>query len=107
MSPTVQGATHVACTKCGPMCLIEGTPHIRIEISGSSRKKMRAKEPLGGLRTFAKSLALLAASPFRAALNSLKTGSISIGLYPVYIGVGRVLAEFGYSNEQYRNPEKN
>jgi GT2 family glycosyltransferase len=76
-------------------------------ISTLVEKKQRAKEPLGGLRTFAKSLALLAASPFRAALNSFKSGSVSIGLYPVYIGVGRVLAEFGYSNEQYRNPEKN
>jgi hypothetical protein len=68
---------------------------------------MRAKERLGGLRTFAKSLALLAASPFRSVLKSLTSGSVSIGLYPVYISVGRVLAEFGYSNEQYRNPEKN
>jgi glycosyltransferase involved in cell wall biosynthesis len=76
-------------------------------ISTLVEKKMRAKEPFGGLRTFAKSLALLAASPFRAVLNASKTGSISIGLYPVYISVGRVLAEFGYSNEQYRNPEKN
>jgi hypothetical protein len=76
-------------------------------ISTLVERKMRSRQPFGSLRTFAKSLALLAASPFRATLNSLKTGSVSIGLYPVYIGVGRVLAEFGYSNEQYRNPEKN
>jgi GT2 family glycosyltransferase len=76
-------------------------------ISTLVEKKMRAKERLGGLRTFAKSLALLAASPFRSVLKSLTSGSVSIGLYPVYISVGRVLAEFGYSNEQYRNPEKN
>jgi GT2 family glycosyltransferase len=76
-------------------------------ISTLVEKKMRASQPLGALRTFAKSVALLAASPFRAALKAIKTGSITIGLYPVYIGVGRVLAEFGYSNEQYRNPEKN
>jgi Glycosyl transferase family 2 len=76
-------------------------------ISTLVEKKMRAKDPLGGVRTFTKSLALLAASPFRAVMKAATTGSISIGLYPVYIGVGRVLAEFGYSNEQYRNPEKN
>ncbi len=76
-------------------------------ISTLVEKKMRAKDPLGGLRTFAKSIGLLVASPFRAAIKAAATGSLSIGLYPVYIGVGRVLAEFGYSNEQYRNPEKN
>jgi hypothetical protein len=25
----------------------------------------------------------------------------------VYVALGRVLAEFGYANEQYRQPEKN
>ena len=76
-------------------------------ISTLVERKMRANEPLGGARTFAKSVALLAASPFRAVLKAVMSGSMSIGLYPVYIGLGRVLAEFGYSNEQYRNPEKN
>ena len=76
-------------------------------ISTLVEKKMRAEQPFGGLRTFAKSLALLVFSPFRAIPRAIRSGSISIGLYPVYIGVGRVLAEFGYSNEQYRNPEKN
>ena len=28
-------------------------------------------------------------------------------IYPVYVALGRVLAEFGYANEQYRQPEKN
>ena len=56
---------------------------------------------------FAKSLALLAASPFRGLLKLAKTGSLSTALYPVYIATGRILAEFGYSNEQYRQPEKN
>ena len=27
--------------------------------------------------------------------------------YPIHVALGRVLAEFGYANEQYRNPEKN
>jgi hypothetical protein len=35
------------------------------------------------------------------------TGSPSNAIYPVYVAVGRVLAEFGYANEQYRQPEKN
>ena len=67
----------------------------------------RACEPFGNLRTVAKSLALLAASPFRAVVKAAQTGSLAIGMYHVHIGLGRVLAEFGYSNEQYRQPEKN
>lgn len=76
-------------------------------ISTLVEKRKRANEPFGKLRTVAKSLALLGASPFRAALKTASSGSLSIGMYHVYIGIGRVLAEFGYSNEQYRQPEKN
>jgi GT2 family glycosyltransferase len=76
-------------------------------ISTLLEKKKRAGTPLAGLKVFARSLALLAASPFRGALKLLQTGSVSIGLYPVYVALGRVLAEFGYANEQYRQPEKN
>ena len=48
-------------------------------------------------------------SPRRSAAWSSwrETGSPSTAIYPVYIAIGRVLAEFGYSNEQYRQPEKN
>ncbi|MBA8877132.1 glycosyltransferase family 2 protein [Phyllobacterium myrsinacearum] len=70
-------------------------------------KRKRAHEPLGGLKTVLKSVGLLALSPFRAVVKMIQTGSLSIGLYQVYVGLGRVLAEFGYSNEQYRQPEKN
>ena len=77
-------------------------------ISTLVEKKKRAASPVGNLRVFAKSLALLAASPFRGLrASSRKTGSLSTAIYPVYIAIGRVLAEFGYSNEQYRQPEKN
>jgi hypothetical protein len=29
------------------------------------------------------------------------------GLYPLHVALGRLMAEFGYTNEQYRQPEKN
>ncbi|MBZ9656884.1 glycosyltransferase family 2 protein [Phyllobacterium lublinensis] len=76
-------------------------------ISTLIEKRQRAGEPFGAARTIGKSLALLAVSPLRAAIKALQTGSLSIGIYQVYVGLGRVMAEFGYSNEQYRQPEKN
>ncbi len=76
-------------------------------ISTLIEKRKRAGEPFGAAKTVGKSLALLAFSPFRAAVKVAQTGSLSIGIYQIYIGLGRVLAEFGYSNEQYRQPEKN
>jgi hypothetical protein len=36
-----------------------------------------------------------------------ETRSLYIGSYHIMIAVGRLLAEFGYTVEQYRNPEKN
>ncbi len=76
-------------------------------ISTLVEKKKRARQKFGRLRVFAKSLALLAASPLRAAAELASTGSVSIASYPIYVALGRVLAEFGYANEQYRQPEKN
>jgi hypothetical protein len=76
-------------------------------ISMLVEKKKRAGTPLAGARVLAKSLALLAASPFRGLARMARTGSPAIGLYPVHVALGRVLAEFGYANEQYRQPEKN
>jgi GT2 family glycosyltransferase len=76
-------------------------------ISTLVEKKRRAGTPLAGLKVFLKSLALLAASPLRGAIRLARTGSLTSGLYPVYVALGRVLAEFGYANEQYRQPEKN
>jgi GT2 family glycosyltransferase len=76
-------------------------------ISTLVEKKKRAGTPLSNARVFAKSLALLAASPLRALARTARTGSPAIGIYPVHVALGRVLAEFGYANEQYRQPEKN
>ncbi|WP_420959427.1 glycosyltransferase family 2 protein [Brucella sp. IR073] len=76
-------------------------------ISTLVEKRKRADEPLGRLRVILKSLALLAFSPFKAAVKGVKSGSPATGFYYIHIGLGRVLAEFGYANEQYRQPEKN
>ena len=75
-------------------------------ISTLVEKRKRANDPLGRAKVFAKSLALLAASPVRAVLR-LARGDAQSALYPVYVALGRVGAEFGYANEQYRTPEKN
>jgi glycosyltransferase involved in cell wall biosynthesis len=61
----------------------------------------------GRLRIMAKSTALLLAAPLRAALLALKTRSLLIGFYPVQVAVGRWMAEFGMTREQYRKPEQN
>lgn len=76
-------------------------------ISTLVERKKRAGERLGGARVVAKSLALLALSPLRGLRRLAATGSLSAAMYPVYVGLGRVLAEFGYANEQYREPDKN
>ncbi|TIS72960.1 MAG: glycosyltransferase, partial [Mesorhizobium sp.] len=76
-------------------------------ISTLVEKKKRAGTPFAGTKVFLKSLALLAASPFRGADRLARTGSLATALYPIHVAVGRVLAEFGYANEQYRQPEKN
>ncbi|EKF20559.1 glycosyltransferase family 2 protein [Nitratireductor pacificus] len=76
-------------------------------ISTLVEKKKRAGQRFGTLRVFAKSLALLGLSPLRGLRRLAATGSLSTAMYPVYVGLGRVLAEFGYANEQYREPEKN
>ncbi|MDP2121411.1 MAG: glycosyltransferase [Hoeflea sp.] len=61
----------------------------------------------GRVRTFAKSLALLAAAPWRGLRLGLQTGSAVIGLYHIQVALGRLMEEFGLVNEQYRNPESN
>jgi GT2 family glycosyltransferase len=62
---------------------------------------------MGRLKVIAKSLALLAVSPFRSLALWRETGSFYAGSYHMMIAVGRLLAEFGYTIEQYRQPEKN
>lgn len=58
-------------------------------------------------KTIFKSCLLLAASPFRSLKSAIKHKSLIIGLYHMQIAFGRLLAEFGIVNEQYRNPEAN
>ncbi len=76
-------------------------------ISTLVEKKRRAGTPFANLKVFAKSLGLLGAAPLRAALRLVKTWSPQVAVYPIYVALGRVMAEFGYANEQYRQPEKN
>lgn len=61
----------------------------------------------GRLKVLARSLALLAASPFRGLALGLRTGSVTIGLYHAQVALGRLMSELGVSNEQYRKPDKN
>jgi glycosyltransferase involved in cell wall biosynthesis len=61
----------------------------------------------GRMKTIAKSLMLLAASPFRGISLWRSTKLPSAGLYHFYVAWGRLMMEFGLVNEQYRNPEKN
>jgi glycosyltransferase involved in cell wall biosynthesis len=76
-------------------------------ISTLVQKRRDAGKPLGRLRVTAKSLALLAVSPLRALKLLARTRWPSHAAYPILVASGRLLAEFGYSNEQYRQPEKN
>ncbi|WP_269933379.1 glycosyltransferase family 2 protein [Aminobacter sp. HY435] len=76
-------------------------------ISTLVAKKKYAGTPFANTRVFLKSLALLGASPLRALKRLIATGSPSVAVYPIHVALGRVLAEFGYANEQYRQPEKN
>lgn len=61
----------------------------------------------GRFKTISKSLLMLAASPLRAARLAMKSRSPAIGSYYIHVAIGRLLAEFGHVNEQYRNPEVN
>ncbi|WP_312796633.1 glycosyltransferase family 2 protein [Tianweitania sp.] len=104
---------------CEEACVYETVPERRLQadwirarslrngvISTLVEKRQRAEEPFGGIRTFMKSAALLGSAPFRAARDVAK-GSTITGQYRLYIALGRILAHFGYQNEQYRQPEKN
>lgn len=105
---------------CAEAIIREAVPARRVEqdwirarslrngvISTLVEKKKRAGTPFANAKVLLKSLALLAASPLRGGIRLLRTGSPAAGLYPVYVAAGRVMAEFGYANEQYRQPEKN
>lgn len=76
-------------------------------ISTLVERGYRADSAFGRARVAGKSLALLAASPLRATARLVTQRWPAAAIYPVYVAAGRVLAEFGYVNEQYRQPEKN
>ena len=104
---------------CEEAEVLETTPARRTEFSWINARSLRNGAisaiierradpgPAGSLRRFAKSAALLAASPIRAIKLGWKMRSAAIGLYPVQVAAGRFLAEFGRVNEQYRRPEQN
>jgi hypothetical protein len=104
---------------CAEACVYETIPERRLQadwirarslrngvISTLVEQRKRSEEPFGNARTFAKSTALLAAAPFRAA-RDIANGSAETGHHRFYSALGRVMAHFGYQNEQYRQPEKN
>jgi hypothetical protein len=63
--------------------------------------------PAGRVKVLAKSIALLGVSPVRAALELARGGSRADARYRMDIGLGRMMGELGWINEQYRTPEKN
>jgi GT2 family glycosyltransferase len=75
-------------------------------ISAAIERRMDPS-PTGRLKVLAKSLALLAAAPWRGLALGLRTRSALIGLYHAKVALGRLMSEFGIGNEQYRKPEKN
>lgn len=104
---------------CAEAAVLETLPARRTEFSWLNARSLRngaisaiiekrQRPGLGGrLRTFGKSLALLMASPWRGLRLGFETGSAVIGLYHTQVAVGRLMAEIGLVNEQYRNPESN
>lgn len=76
-------------------------------ISTLVEKRKRSDQAFGRLAVAARSLALLAASPARGLAVAMRTRLPSAGLYPPLVAAGRIMAEFGYVNEQYRQPDKN
>lgn len=104
---------------CAEAAVMETLPSRRAEFSWLNARSLRngaisailenRQHPgvPGRLRTLAKSLALLAAAPLRGVRLGFETGSAVIGLYHTQVALGRLMAEFGLVNEQYRNPESN
>ena len=74
------------------------------QLSAIIERRRRGDTVFGGLVTLTRSLALLAASPFRSALRLLGGQSPLSALYPIHVAAGRIGSAFGQSHEQYRNP---
>ena len=104
---------------CEEAPVFETTPARRTEYSWLQARSLRNgaistliergadASPSGRLKTLAKSFGLLALSPWRFLTLAARTGSPVIALYPIQVAVGRLMAEFGKVNEQYRRPEQN
>ncbi len=76
-------------------------------ISTMMERRKRKDQPLGAARVFVKSALLLGFSPVKALYKAVQARWVSVGAYYIHVGLGRVMAHFGYENEQYRNPDKN
>lgn len=104
---------------CQEAPVFETTPARRTEYSWLQARSLRNgaisaliergadASPSGRLKILAKSLGLLAVSPWRFLRLAARTRSPVIGLYPIHVAIGRLMAEFGKVNEQYRRPEQN
>lgn len=73
--------------------------------NGSISSIIDTKRSKNRFKTLTKSLLLLVASPIRSVKLAIEKRSIIIGLYHMQVAFGRLLAEIGVVNEQYRNPE--
>lgn len=103
---------------CNEAAVLETIPQSRVsrnwitkralrngQLSALIEHRARAGQPLGRFKTILHSLALAAASIPRAAVKFIQTRSALNALYPIHIAAGRLASEFGYANEQYRNPQ--
>ena len=103
---------------CGEAAVRETVPDTRVTwrwiqarslrngaLSAVIEHRQRADERFGGAATIARSLALLAISPIRFIAGCARSRSLLGALYPVHVALGRIMSEFGYANEQYRNPD--
>lgn len=104
---------------CAEASVDETVPTRRLEVSWLNARSLRTgaistliehrenSSLPARLRTLAKSFALLAVSPWRGLKLLLASGSPVIALFHTQVAMGRLMAEFGRINEQYRNPEAN
>lgn len=74
-------------------------------ISALVERKRRGGQTFGRAVVVARSLALLALAPWRGLKHYRRSGLVSAAIDPFRFGAGRLLAEFGYANEQYRQSD--
>ncbi|WP_421854000.1 glycosyltransferase family 2 protein [Oricola sp.] len=103
---------------CNEAIVRETVPDTRVTRSWITARSLRngalsaviehrqgAGNRVAALKTIAKSLALLGVSPIRFINRLARSRSLLGALYPVHVALGRLMSEFGYANEQYRNPD--